>query len=203
MRTHQGFILFISLIVLLMMSLAGIALARSVNTANLIAGNIAFKQGSIAATDLGIQTAMTLFDASSGYLGTESNTYSDSTAHCYSATAFNKDGGSALKMVDPRGVPNVLLNKSSFDSSYAACSSTSSSTGETIRYVIDRQCDSTVSGAAASEANCNVFSISSTSGSVSTSTTATGSETVPLYRISVRVDGPRQTTSYAQVIIHP
>ena len=40
---ERGTIIFIALIVLVAMSLAGIALMRSVDTANLIAGNLAFK----------------------------------------------------------------------------------------------------------------------------------------------------------------
>ena len=43
-RAQQGVILFIALIVLVAMSLAGIALMRSVDTNVLIAGNLAFRQ---------------------------------------------------------------------------------------------------------------------------------------------------------------
>ena len=41
-RKQSGVVLFISLIILVAMSLAGIALIRSVDTSNLIAGNLAF-----------------------------------------------------------------------------------------------------------------------------------------------------------------
>jgi Tfp pilus assembly protein PilX len=43
-RRQRGAILFIALIVLVAMSLAGIALMRSVDTNVLIAGNLAFRQ---------------------------------------------------------------------------------------------------------------------------------------------------------------
>ena len=42
---QSGVVLFIALIVLVAMSLAGVALVRSVDTNLLIAGNLAFKQG--------------------------------------------------------------------------------------------------------------------------------------------------------------
>ena len=41
------------------MSLAGIALIRSVDTSNLIAGNLAFRQGATIAGDWGLETART------------------------------------------------------------------------------------------------------------------------------------------------
>jgi Tfp pilus assembly protein PilX len=43
----RGAVLFIALIVLVAMTLAGIAIMRSVDTATLIAGNLAFKQGTV------------------------------------------------------------------------------------------------------------------------------------------------------------
>jgi Tfp pilus assembly protein PilX len=53
-RAQQGVVLFIALIVLVAMSLAGIALMRSVDTNVLIAGNLAFRQGATMAGDWGI-----------------------------------------------------------------------------------------------------------------------------------------------------
>ena len=49
---QRGVVLFIALIVMVAMSLAAIALFRSVDTANLVAGNQAFKQGALNATCL-------------------------------------------------------------------------------------------------------------------------------------------------------
>ena len=56
-RSQQGAMLIIALIVLVAMSLAGIAMMRSVDTGTLVAGNIAFKQSSLHATDHGLQAA--------------------------------------------------------------------------------------------------------------------------------------------------
>ena len=53
---QRGVVLFIALIVLAAMSLAGIGMLRSVDTGNLIAGNLAFKQATLNASDLGIET---------------------------------------------------------------------------------------------------------------------------------------------------
>ena len=56
-RRNAGVVLFISLIVLVAMTLAGIAIMRSVSTSNLIAGNLAFKQMTIQASDNGVEQA--------------------------------------------------------------------------------------------------------------------------------------------------
>ena len=58
-RAQQGVILFIALIVLVAMSLAGIALMRSVDTNVLIAGNLAFRQANTALGDVGVEAART------------------------------------------------------------------------------------------------------------------------------------------------
>jgi type IV pilus assembly protein PilX len=56
-KRQRGAVLFIALIVLVAMTLAGIAIMRSVDTTTLIAGNIAFKQGTIQSADDGIERA--------------------------------------------------------------------------------------------------------------------------------------------------
>jgi type IV pilus assembly protein PilX len=52
---QNGVVLFISLIMLVAMTLAAIGLVRSVDTGNLVSGNLAFKQSSVLASDRGIQ----------------------------------------------------------------------------------------------------------------------------------------------------
>jgi hypothetical protein len=56
-RRQRGTMLIIALIVLVAMTLVGIATMRSVDTASLVAGNIAFKQSTIGGADQGLQAA--------------------------------------------------------------------------------------------------------------------------------------------------
>src|SRR5512139_2457152 len=56
-RAQGGLVLFIALIVLVAMSLAGVALMRSVDTGVVVAGNMAFKQAAIMVADRGTQEA--------------------------------------------------------------------------------------------------------------------------------------------------
>lgn len=58
-RTSQkGVVLLITLIMLVAMTLAAIALARSVDTSNLVAGNLAFQQTSVNIADAGVEQAI-------------------------------------------------------------------------------------------------------------------------------------------------
>src|SRR6185295_17298658 len=56
-NAQRGVVLFIALIVLVAMTLAGIAMMRSVDTNNLIAGNLAFKNAASSAGDAAIEVA--------------------------------------------------------------------------------------------------------------------------------------------------
>ena len=60
---QRGIVLFVSLIALVIISIAAIAISRSVSTANLIAGNISFKQSALSATEIGVQAAMNKFNS--------------------------------------------------------------------------------------------------------------------------------------------
>src|SRR6266850_1198464 len=60
---QRGVVLFIALIVLVAMSLAGVAMVRSVDTALGIAGNLAFKAATTQGTERGLQAAYTWLSA--------------------------------------------------------------------------------------------------------------------------------------------
>ena len=55
---QQGIVLFIALIALVVMSLAAVALIRSVDTNTLIAGNLSFKQAATTSADAGVEAAI-------------------------------------------------------------------------------------------------------------------------------------------------
>lgn len=56
---QRGVVLLIALIALVALTLAGIALVRSVDTGNVIAGNLAFKQAALQVSDTGTEAALT------------------------------------------------------------------------------------------------------------------------------------------------
>jgi len=61
-KSQRGVVLVIALIALVALSLAGIAMMRSVDTSNVIAGNMSFKQASVVASDFGIGRAIALLN---------------------------------------------------------------------------------------------------------------------------------------------
>src|SRR5436190_14605176 len=54
---ERGVVLFVALIVMVALSLAAIALVRSVDTTNTVIGNLAFRQASILPANLAIEEA--------------------------------------------------------------------------------------------------------------------------------------------------
>ena len=67
-RAQQGVVLFVSLIILVAMTLAGIALMRSVDTNVLIAGNLAFRQANTMYADTGVEAARAWLTANTASL---------------------------------------------------------------------------------------------------------------------------------------
>jgi hypothetical protein len=65
-QAQQGVVLFIALIVLVAMTMAGIAVMRSVDTNVLIAGNLAFRNAALSAADAGIESGRNWLAAQSG-----------------------------------------------------------------------------------------------------------------------------------------
>src|SRR5437879_13137562 len=56
-RRQRGVTLFIALIVLVAMTMAAVAMMRSVDTATVVAGDIGFRQSAVNAADQGVQAA--------------------------------------------------------------------------------------------------------------------------------------------------
>lgn len=67
-RRERGTMLIISLIVLVALTLAGIAAMRSVDTAAVMAGNIAMRQAALNAADQGIQAGFGMLNTPNGDL---------------------------------------------------------------------------------------------------------------------------------------
>jgi len=65
------------------MTLAGISMMRSVDTATVVAGNLAFKQSTVNAADTGLQTAFTWLNANAG----STALYNDDTPAGYVSNA--------------------------------------------------------------------------------------------------------------------
>lgn len=178
---QQGAVLFVAMVVLVALAIAALALLRSVDVAGLLAGNLSFKRSSLNSADLGYQQAFLNFNSLSA-IGRNS----DQKASCYSSTQKDVDA--------VHGVPLILGTTSSFDNEFPGCLVTGVDTTETVRFYIDRLCTTT---GAVQATTCGSHNVQQNGMQTGTKPlTATG----PLYRVTVRVDGPRNTTTYTQFI---
>jgi len=183
-RRQHGVVLFISLIVLVAMALAGVAMIRSVDTTLGIAGNIAFRQASLQASERGLASAYTYL---SSQTGTQLNT--DSTGNGY-YSSLNSDSN--------------WFDTSVWGSAVDVYPGSTDAAGNRVRYLIHRMC--TVSGIAYNEGSNQCATYTPTGGTTTGSTMQVGSyqfQSSPsvYYRITTRVDGPRNSVSITQTTV--
>jgi Tfp pilus assembly protein PilX len=192
-RRERGVILFVSLIVLVAMSLAGIALMRSVDTNVLIAGNLAFRQGATLAADRGIEDAKTWLAANAG--GT---------------TLFNDQPVPYYWANWQEGVDLVGVGSAADDYNWNNANNLGLDAGSNeVRYVIHRLCTTAgdPSGAGTSCVKASVAAGAGASGAGTKGAVGYGTAALPgisntYYRVTVRVTGPRNTVSYVQATLN-
>ena len=193
-RAQRGAVLFISLIVLVAMSLAGLAMMRGVDTGALIANNLAFKQGATAAGDAGIEAARTWLMANTG-----ATLYNDQPG-VTNGTGYWATWQQGL---DFTGTDADTTNN--FDWSTRAVALAADAAGNQVSYVIHRMCDAT-----GNPASINCIRVTDSTGSTAGGskgaaafgTYAITSPSQAFFRVTVRVIGPRNTTSYVQAVLY-
>jgi Tfp pilus assembly protein PilX len=187
---QRGVVLVITLIALAVLLLGSVALMRSVDTSAFLSGNLAFKRDLINHGERGMAAAMTVLRT--GALSSDITRESALPASNYSATVLGSDA---------RGIPTLLTSDSAYTSSgFSAADISDAAAGVTIRYAIDRQCEAGT--AAPSGTTCLVTMTKSDRGGTDyLSTKKPGGDVRPVYRISVRVNGPRGTQSFFQTTV--
>lgn len=184
---QRGVVLLISLIVLVAMTLAGVALMRSVDTAVGVAGNLAFKQSAIQVADKGTHSAAVwLANNSSGTMLQNDNT----------VTGYF----SSRPTVEPNWYDinswsqSVVLNGGAPDAA-----------GNVVRFMVHRMCtqpNTPYNGANAGNANeCALYfplSLAAQGGSMQVGAPQFIGTPQIYYRVTTRVDGPRNTVSVIQ-----
>lgn len=194
-KRQRGFVLILALIVLVAMSLAAVALLRSVSTTNLIAGNLAFQQAATASADQGMEAAAQWLTANSAALT------SDNTAQGYlsyrqdptiTSTAVQSWDDFWTNTLSTAATPVNVFTTASPDAA-----------GNAVSYVIQRMC--ATSGTA--NTSSNVCSVPPTNSTPCPNCSQDAGTTNPLgvkpiyYRITVRVAGPRNTVTYTQAMV--
>lgn len=206
---QHGMSLLFSLLALTALSLAGVALVRSVNTSSQVMGNLGFKQDATSAASRATEAAITWI------LNNPTLLDADNAAAGYYATS--------LESMDPTGrtttvaKPLGLINWDSDNCAYAAAGSWGScsllsfavadANGNKSRYLVSRLCEK-----AEPQSGTNVCAKpagASLTDAVQRGEVRVGTElrptklsTSPYYRIIVRTVGARNTVSYTETIVH-
>jgi Tfp pilus assembly protein PilX len=186
---QRGTVLLIALILLVALSLAGIALIRSVSTSNMIAGNLAFQQAATHSADVGVETALAFLLANSG-AGT-------TTLH------GSVLSGGGTRYVAYRQDPATGVNWDTFWNTLAGAGAVNTvaadGAGNTVSYVIHRLCDN-VGVPIYPGCSAPPTDIGQSSGSLGGGVVQVTADKQVYYRVTVRVTGPRNTLSYVQAI---
>jgi len=192
MPKQSGVVLFFALIALVVMSLAAVALIRSVDTNTLIAGNLAFKQSATASADTGVETAIKWLDANQ-------------------TTALNNDNVNTGYYASPQDDA-----KARFTTGYSLATGTGiaagkDTSGNTISYVVERMCVAgtvlPTTGLYSAKEKCLLGASSTSPGSQATleypgAGTLSSAGDQPMFRVTVRVTGPRNTLSFTQAFVY-
>lgn len=214
-RRQRGLSLIYAMLALAVLTLATVALIRSVSTGAVVAGNLGFQQEATAAADQAVRQAI---GALSGALGGGS-------------TGLDADGGNVLPgyyastddLVDVTGSQSSLTTRklvrwdanycaAQQSGTYASCAfdpaTVNAINNNPTSYIVFRLCDRAGDPVADTSINCaRPLAASATSGTNEGRDYTGGSGTstsvvTPYYRIIVRVTGARNTTSYTETIVH-
>lgn len=194
-RRQRGVVLIFTLIVLLVLTIGGVALVRSMSTSMFSAGNLAFRRDLVNQGEQAVANVLAAFSAG-GALSTSAVTVANVSAWNYSAS---------MLPTNSQGVPNVLLSNDTVFNATGFSSSTnditgavnggiSANSGVTIRYVVDRLC---AAAGAATGTTC-VQSAADPTGGTANHTPGLPVPTATVYRLTVRVSGVRSTQVFLQ-----
>ena len=195
-RRQRGVVLFISLIVLVAMTLAGIALVRSVDTTNLIAGNLAFKQGATLAGDAAIEAGRNLLLTP----GIDLTAPAPGYLPCTPLTTNPDCNLAGAETPGPQYDWSTINPSPHTGNSFPPVQDAA---GNEVTYVIHRLCRK--NGTTVGNSCINT---AGTTGAGVAAGTSKGAGRVSIagalqyyYRVTARITGPRNTVSYVQSII--
>lgn len=198
---QRGVVLFVALIAMAVLALAASAMIRSADTSAVIAGNLAFKDAATHAADTGVERAFNTLQALATADVDVPNRYF-----------------TLMQPVDARGVPTTAnwANVPCYDTSGGATAvSCADASAYRVQYVIERLCSSapipgelptalsskcvaSLPSSAAAGNDRNSHKLSGRDYGAPPDTT--GILTIH-YRVTVRVQGPRNTASLVQATI--
>jgi type IV pilus assembly protein PilX len=192
---QKGLVLMISLIVLVVMTLAAIALVRSMIASNQIANNLALRQGTTAAADLALEKArLWLVNRS---LTAPNDLNADSADNGYSASNAPPKNVNPWPINGPKwqdGVPWVWANPNTGNNPIAKKEAgEANKNGYKAAYFIQRSC-ATIGAKTPNQSGCDLQKLSP-------SESEANSNYQMIYKITVRIEGPKDTVSFYQTTL--
>jgi len=207
-----GFSLIVALVALVIMGLAAVSLMRTVSTATLVSGNLAFEQAAVTGADVAVEAAVKWLEDNTGQAasatavtctgaGASTVLACSQLARGYLAVRQEPDAGKTW--ADLFGTLQTVSGATAVSVADPAAG-TAGASGNTAAYLIQRMCGAT--GDPGSLAGCSSAPNSAYCGGSKTldSNTGAGNLACPsatYYRITVRVSGPRSTTAYIQAMV--
>ncbi|MGQ3053639.1 MAG: pilus assembly PilX family protein [Roseateles sp.] len=202
-RQQRGIVLIFALITLVILLIGAVAISRSISSSQFTVGNIGFKRDLTHQGERALQIALDAVRAGGALANVATRNTSLASAN-YSAT---------LLATNAQGIPNALLSDTVFATVGVATNDitvneASGAERVKIRYVIDRMaapgtvaCTSNT----CTMANQTVFGGSSsewinsqTNSGAANNANPSAVPEQPIYRITLRVTGPRKTLSFFQ-----
>jgi hypothetical protein len=191
-RAQRGVVMVITLLALAVMLIGAVALVRSFNASLFTAGNLAFKRDLVNQAERAAVNVLTQFEAG-GALDSLAERAATNTAINYSAQ---------MLPTNAQGIPNALLNATAFAAVGVDTNDiTVADQSVTLRYVIDRLCNNVGSEVTLTSANCTVGPTPDARGGSASDFNVATLQPQVLYRLSVRVDGPRNTQAFFQTTL--
>jgi type IV pilus assembly protein PilX len=175
----RGFVVLVALVALLVMALSAIALVRSVEVTIAVAGNLGFMQSAQAAADDAVEHVIAVLFEQHGI----ADTTRDDTTHGYFA--------SHVATENARGVPRTLQAIANYPADAPVLDR---GNGNVVRWVTERMC--IAAGAATSE-NCSLAPLVEQPPG-SPGEPRVEPPLVPVFRVTVRVDGPGNAVQFVQ-----
>lgn len=180
----------IAVVVLVATLIAAMALMRSVDTANSIAGSMTFRQGAMQEAERAYQDIRVKLDS----------TFTPPTSDSDNAGAGYYASLQSHTSVARPDIPDVLLN---LTSGKIVPMADDPVTKNHVYYIVERLCPAP---GAASTTTCIVPGTAILGGTSSNATTDPGipfntSGSAAAFRLTVRVDGPRNAVAYVQTIL--
>lgn len=193
---QQGTSLLVAMVALVAMMTAGMALIRSVDSANLAAGNFQMQQSAEQNIDMGINEALLAYlqSPSNMALSIDNRNISDASRAYWAIRQLQSAEGVPLALTN---LPAPTWTATGPALTGWAGEQIDANSMQLRRYYVERLCAAT---GIANANNCQMYTMEYPSDSLS-NTGSADNDVLPYIRITVRVDGPKGTTSYAQMFM--